>query len=233
MLRLSIHHCALHERNESNRWAALDIAYDKHEAMADYAAVLFLAGVGYTAPVKLTGYPRWSASIWDLVARTLGATVYGPMPIPPSEKPDRRCAYATRACAVIEAASGTTFGRLLGSASITQIPKQRGHYNVVLEEDILGRREGQFEFGTKRLNPAELFMRAACWALRGEDVPGPRPKLLLPATVKIGGVDLFDVEGLAEPARTGFRRFQMQRDPLADLQALAKAQDYVTFLMEG
>lgn len=64
-------------------------------------------------------------------------------------------------------------------------------------------------------------------------IPWPAPKLILPPSAKIDGVDRFDVESLTELARTGFRRFLADRFPTQEPQVLARSEDYVTFLMKS
>lgn len=233
MLRVSIHSGSLAERSFHNQMGVLDIAYAKQEAMADYLVGLSLRGVGETPPGRISDYPRWSGSLWDLTARALTRTLFADDQAPASAKTDKRCAYATRLCAVIEGTTLKHRGRELAGVQILQNTGQRGVYTATFDEDILGQRVGQFEFGTKRLNPAELLLRAICWTLYGKDNLGPRPKLILPATLSINGVDSLDVESLDEPARTGFKRFLAAGTPTAQPQALARAEDYVSFLMQG
>ena len=233
MLRISIHSGLLADHNIHNQMGVLDIAYGKKEAMADYLVGLSLRNVGETPPNSLSGYPRWSGSLWDLTARALTRALYAQDQAPPAAKPDKRCAYATRMCAVIEGHTLEHRGRQLAGVQILQNTGQRGVYTATFDEDILGPRMGHFEFGAKRLNPAELLLRAICWTLYGKDNLGPRPKLILPATLAINGVDSLDVESLDEPAKTGFKRFLAAGTPTAQPQALARAEDYVTFLMQG
>lgn len=230
MLRVNVHFGALPDRNEGNLCAVLDIAYAKQGLLSDYLVSLTVRGSGQAEPAMVMSYPRWSGNLWDLVARALGAALYGPGTAPPAAKPDRRCAYATRLCAAIEGADASSFGRLLGTAAIEQANGQRGRYVVTLFEDIMGSRSGCFEFGSKRLNPAELLFRGSCHALFGTDVPGPRPLLIVPALLKVDGEDHFDVQALNEPARTGFKRYLARRYPTTEALSLARAEDYAQFL---
>lgn len=58
--------------------ATADIARVKNGALADYEVDLqeaLLGNVGETGEVK--EYPRWSASVWDLVARGIAAALAG------------------------------------------------------------------------------------------------------------------------------------------------------------
>jgi hypothetical protein len=233
MLRISLHTGLLEDRSVHNQIGVLDIAYQKHEAMADYLVGLTLRNVGEVAPNFLNNYPRWSASLWDLVARSLGRVLYQDDQIPAADKPDRRCAYATRMCAVIEGTTAAHRGRELGTVEILQTLGKRGTYTPTFTEDIMGPRVAPFDYGTKKLNMADLLLRAICHALYGQDTLSRRPKLILPSSAKIDGVDRFDIEALTEPARTGFRRFLAERFPTKEPQVLARSEDYVTFLMKS
>ena len=233
MLRVSLHHSTLTDRSEANQCAVLEVAYAKQGLMSDYLVSLSLREDGQREPAMVMGYPRWAGSLWDLVVRALGASLYGTQPIPPADKPDRRCAYATKLCAVIEGSDAKRSGLLLGSATVTQDGNQRGRYVVELQEDILGRHQGKLAFGTKRLNPAELLLRAACQALYGAGQPGARPALIVPPVLKVEGVDHFDIQGLREPARTGFKRYVARRYPTAEELVLGRAEDYAEFLAKG
>lgn len=235
MLKLTVHSGLLSSRNEANQLATLDVAYQKRSALADYVVVLSLRGSGEVSPAFVRNYPRWSASVWDLVARALAQTLYRVDQIPPSTKPDRRCAYATRICASIERMTAAGRGHEVGTVEIQQDGGRRGLYTAVFDEEVLGQRRAQFEYGCKALNPAELLMRAICWTYYGDDVIGPIPKLLLPTSLKMDGVDYFHLAALDEPASTEFQRYQAYHakpgaEPLNNLQ---RAEDYVRFLMEG
>ena len=233
MLKLSIHAGLLDERNERNVLATVDIAYRKQAAMADYLVALTKRQAGECQPALLTGYPRWSGSLWDLAVRAIALVTYKDGQVPPSEQPDRRCAYATRLCAVIEKSTASDKSILLGQAELFQQGPERGFYTVRLQEDILGAREGRFAYGAKRLNPLDLMLRGLSWALFSQDKPGRRPGLILPTTIVIEGEDRFDVASLAEPARTGFTRFLATTRPSSEPMAMASAKDYVKFLMEA
>lgn len=232
MLKVYIHAGDLRERNEGNVLAILDIAYLKQEAFSDYAVGFAMKGVGAVEPDRIERYPRWAGSLWDLVARGLTRILYRADQAPPVVKPDRRCAYATRLCASIEKSTSTDRGIELGTAEIHQVPGQRGHYTAVFREDILGERGAAFTYGLKSLNPADLLLRAICWAYFEQDVLGPRPSLILPPAMKIDGVEQFDVNALTEPAKTGFLRFKGSYAMTAP-EPMAKAEDYVRFLMRG
>ncbi|QDZ28705.1 hypothetical protein [Noviherbaspirillum sp. UKPF54] len=232
MLTVSIHSGSLDEQCHANQLAKLDIAYAKKAALADYVVALSLRNHGELAPAELLGYPRWSSSLWELVARALGKALYRDNEIPHSSKPDRRCAYATRLCASIERMTSVDRGVELGTVEILQKGAKRGLYTAEFTEDILGSRTVKFEYGCKALNPCELLLRAICWAWYGTDILGPMPALIVPAPIRLEGVDRFHLESLSEPARTGFKRFLADgelKDPEA-ARGLPRADSYVHFL---
>lgn len=233
MLRVSIHAGLLAERCDANQLAVLDIAYQKRAPIADYIVALSTRQKGELEPSVVANYPRWSGSLWDLTARALTRVLHKADQAPPAPVPDRRCAYATKVCAVIQRLTPDERGVQLATAELRQPGKVRGQYQAVFDEDILGERTAEFTYGCKVLDPAELLLRAICYAYFGSDVLGKRPKLILPASLSIEGKDRFDIEGLAEPARTGFTRYQASRLPLAKPEALPLAQDYVDFLQRG
>jgi len=185
VLKVTVHSGLLAARTEANQLAVLDIAYQKKSALADYVVALSLRGSGELAPAFLVNYPRWSASVWDLISRALGRTLYRDNHVPASVKADRRCAYATRICASVERMTASDRGHEVGTVEILQDGPRRGVYTARFDEDVLGARTAHFEYGCKALNPAELLMRAICWAYHGTDVIGPMPKLDF---VHLGGV---------------------------------------------
>ena len=234
MLKVYLHAGRLTERNEGNVLAVLDIAYAKQAPLSDYAIALTQKGIGERPPEMLHNYPRWSGSLWDLVARAMTRILYHANQAPASRRPDKRCAYAIGLCAVIERATGRGHGVELAAAEVTMKPNQRGHYSVWLDEDIMGRREAEFSYGVKCLDPVDLLLRGICWALYRQDILGRPPKLILPTTIRIDGQEQFHVDSLEEPARTGFQRYRGMNFPTAEApEPMAKAEDYVRFLMRG
>ena len=233
MLKVTIHAGALRDRTLNNQLAVLDIAYAKREALADYLLAFSARGRGEVAPQVLASYPRWSASLWDLTARALTRVLYQADQAPPAGKPDRRCAYATRICAAIEQQTLGERGVELATVEISRDPKQRGAYTACFDEDILGSRAGAFQYGKKALEPADLVLRAICWTYYGLDILGPTPALDIPPSMSVNGVEMFHLEALHEPAKTGFLRHIGKALPLSKPAALQPAAEYVSFLMRG
>lgn len=69
--------------------ATADIGRIADGALADYEARLYEDGLGSVRAGNVSTYPRWSASIWDLVARSICAALGGnadqlpPRPVQP------------------------------------------------------------------------------------------------------------------------------------------------------
>ena len=233
MLKVSIHAGRLAERIPNNQIGVVDIAYQKRAALSDYLVAMQLNGKGEVQPGVVTDYPRWSGSLWDLVARALTRLLYQSDMAPPVQRIDRRCAYATKMCAVIQTLTADERGQQVAEVEILQPGTQRGHYVATFREDILGERRASFEFGCKVLNPAELLLRAICHGLWSKDTLGPRPGLIAPPAIDIDGELRFDIQSLAEPARTGFNRYRASRVPLATPEPMPKARDYVDFILKS
>jgi hypothetical protein len=234
MLRVLIHSSDLAGRNPGNIVATLDIAYADQAAWSNYTVGFSLKGVGETQPDTVREYPRWAASVWDLVARALTRILYREAIAPESPKPDRRCAYATKLCAVLEKSTESERGVELATVEIAQVGTRRGEYTAIFREDILGERGASFTYGLKSLLPADLLLRAICWAYFDKGVLGPRPALVLPATIEVDKVHVFDANALPEPARTGFHRYRGGNYPTTEpLTSMAKASDYELFLRKG
>lgn len=235
MLKVSIHAGLLDERSAANQLAVLDIAYDKKDLLSDYVVALSLHGKGEVPPAFVRRYARWSASVWDLIARAIGQVLYQTDQVPASAKADLRCAYATRICATVERLTAVDSGMELGAVEIAQRGGKRGLYTASFDEDILGQRSAEFEYGRKDLNPAELLMRAICWTYSAADVPGEKPELIVPPFIKVDGIDRFHVAALDEPAFTGFRRYRAVSGVAveAGFEDMPCAAEYITFLMKS
>lgn len=227
MIRVIIFSGDLATLNPGKQLAVLDIAYAKKGHLFHYLVAMSLRGVGEMPPDGVASYPRWSASLWDLVARGLTRVLYRADQAPALGEPDRRCAYATKICAVIEKATLTERAVELGTVEIAQKTGQRGHYTATFTEDVMGSREAHFVYGQKQLNPADLLLRAICWALFDQDQMGPTLKL-------DDGFDYFHLEALREPAKTGFLRYLEHSMPAGTpWNTMPKAKEYARFLSES
>lgn len=63
--------------------ATADVARVKNGALADYEIVLREDVLGEIGTGKLDGYPRFAASVWDLVARAVAIALAGREDLPP------------------------------------------------------------------------------------------------------------------------------------------------------
>jgi hypothetical protein len=234
MLSVKLHTGLLAQRSPNNTLAQLDIAYKVQKAWADYSLQFALKGVGEVAPAELLSYPRWAGSVWDLVARALALVLFRNEAFEPAPAPDKRCAYATKLCAVVERTTAKDNHVELASVEILQDAKKRGHYTATFREDILGERKATFVYGLKSLQHSELLLRAICYAYFGKDTLGERPALILPTTLQVDGKNVFDTHGLPEPAKTGFNRYRSHlQSSMAALLPMASADEYAAFLTKG
>jgi len=227
MLHVSIHAGRLKEVCAANRLDWLDIGYAKLGAKADYRVALFRVDRGAAPIVDIKLYPRWSASVWDLVVRAI-ALGLSAQPGPPIEQlPDltpleepiavpgskrkkpQLFADAEILSAIVyhQASEGTEDSQV----ATMQVDRQRarGVYRAKLTED---RRPAvlteEFLFRPEFLIPCELVARAALMALTGsiKDLP-ERPSFKMPVHHMVDGVSHVVIRHIPEPARTGFIRF--------------------------
>ncbi len=215
MLRVSIHAGPLAAVSRFNRIDWVDIGYERLDALADYKVAHFSIDQGAASPVLLRNYPRWSSSLWDLVARAI-AKALSPTPearddvAPPMEAPKPGAAFADAVSAVIEHAplAGRP-GRRLGAMEVLRHPRTRAIYRARVDEDLQPSLSTlPFAFAPRVLCPAELVMRAAMMRVSGQAVAmPPRPALCLPTPRLVDGKPYVAVRQLPEPARTGFLRW--------------------------
>lgn len=216
MLRLSVHAGRLGEESRFNRLDWLDIGYDKLAAVATYRVVLVQSGIGACPPQVIENYPRWSASLWDLVARAIALTLWPDCfgareAVRPVDRASKRPAFVEAVTGVLEhfPALGPPGGRRVATIEVVQHKRVRGVYHARLDEDLQRRCSTlPFLFAPKVMRPAELVMRAALMRLSGdtEKLP-PRPALSLPPAHLVNGAPYIEIRRLKEPARTGFERW--------------------------
>ena len=245
MLKVSMHASSLADASQFNKVAWLDIGYDRLAAIADYKAVMFIGGKGASPVSYLQNYPRWSASLWDLVARMIARCLHanieqGEEPIGKIEELAKKFAFAETLCAVLEHFPGgdDTRRSQLGTVEIKQL--KRGVYEARFTEDTFKSATlAPFVFRPKILNPAELVMRAAFLHTSGqcEEVP-VRPALCIPQQIKLNDLSYVPLSTLVNPARTGFTRWLLERSQEpeahpADPIGLAPAPLYAVFLKEA
>jgi hypothetical protein len=224
MLHVSTHVGLLEQATHLNRLDWMDIGYERLDAAADYKIVLFRYGEGGQRPVYLRDYPRWSMSIWDLVARAAALTTSPNLDQPqeavhPVETSPKRRAFAQAISVLVEHGPSKGMpGRRIAAMQIVQAGR-RGLYRARVEEDLWrSLTTAPFTFAPTRLQPVDLLLRAAVTRITGSpDVMPPRPALRLPAVVTHEGKPYVAIDRLEEPARTGFVRW-LHRNSEAPLQ---------------
>ncbi len=224
MLRVSVHTGLPSGVSRYNRTDWLDIGYEKLDADAEYKIVLFEAGIGAHEPVILRCYPRWSASLWDLVARSIAMALW-PEPTGRQERvapanfiDDKRVAFAEHTTAVVtHLPEHGAASREIGTMLIVHSQKARGVYRASVDEDT---RERQivtpFLFAPSTLSPIELVLRTALFMLHGAiDLLPPRPPLVIPPRDEDAGKKYVRLSRVAEPARSGLVRWMRKagREP--------------------
>lgn len=243
MLRLSIHASRLDAATRYNRVGWLDIGYERLAPVADYKVLLAQSGLGGGTPRTLVKYPRWSASLWDLVSRAIALCLSEddpPREVVPEITPGKHRAFCSSLSALVEHYPGGDAQRrhTLATADIQQ-KGRRCHYVACFEEHTMSPvTTDVFLFAPGRLRPTELLLHAALHRLYGKAVLGPRPALCVPDAISHAGTRFVAVHRLVEPARTGFLRWLTTNSeppiehPGAPL-GIAPESLYVTFLSEA
>ncbi len=172
-------------------------------------------------PKQLLNYPRYSGSLWDLVARCIAlslsdAHVADKDELRPYADMADHCASAARVCAIIDHRSGGKSRAVtrLGTAEIIESPSRRGVYVLNFSEDILGSRTTSgFRHTPGFMRFSDLLMRASLMHLYRDaaNFPG-RPKLHVPVTFLYGGERYINPDALPEPSRTAFRRWMLREN---------------------
>lgn len=210
MLKVSLHYATPSQVSARNKLGQLDISYARLDALADYKAVMFATGVGELPPVQLQGYPRWSASVWDLVARAVCLSLNGNEDFPSGDlSTSGRGAFIDDMSAVIEHWNdgGDSRRATIGTAHIS-MRKRRCHYLAAFEDDILGKRESSvFIHRPDGLSPWDLLARAYAWTAQERFELPARPSLYTPIPVQQGLSSFVPLDTVSEPALTGIRRW--------------------------
>lgn len=246
MLRVSIHAGPLAKASRFNLVAWLDIAYDRLDPIANYKTVLFETGIGATMPASLTGYPRWSASLWDLTARALALGLSHDQDNPTEDVPEliagdsKRFAFARHISAQItHTPAAGTHRKNLGSVEIGQVGRTRGTYVARFDEHTMPRQvTDPFMFAPAYLRTPELLLHACLVRLSGSHEMPPRPELCVPEAVEKDGLRYVAIHDLVEPARTGFADWlcRFSEPPIEHEGAplgIAPESMYVQFLREA
>lgn len=214
MLKVSLHYATPSQVSARNKLGQLDISYARLDALADYKAVMFATGTGEMPPVQLQYYPRWSASVWDLIARVVCLSLNGREAFPSGDlTAGGRGAFIDDMTAVIEHCNdgGDNRRATIGTAHIS-MRKRRCHYNAFFDDDILGKRESSvFIHRPEGLSPWDLLARAYAWTAQERFELPARPSLYTPIPVQQGLGFFVPLETVSEPALTGIRRWLHRR----------------------
>lgn len=208
MLKVTLHHAPPERVGLHNVIGRLDIGYAKLSLYADYKLVMTAAGVGELPPRRIQGYPRWSASVWDLVARAICLCLTGREGLGP-ELHGRKGAFFDHLTAVIEHwQDGVDTRRATVGTAYVQMRRRRCHYEAVFEDDLCGEvRAQQFCFAPEGLDPWELLARAYAWAAHKNPNLPRRPAACIPIPIEYAGASFVSLDTVPEPARTGIARW--------------------------
>lgn len=209
MLSVSIHASSPEKADRFNRLARLDIVYERLAPVADYKVSLLERNQDVRPPRALPQYPRWSASLWDLVARSLAICLPDEPTaietVPEFNPGEKRCAFAREVSVILDHAASDQ-KNTLGTAVIRRAGRRRGLYQAHFDEHTMKpRRTDVFEFAPAYFRPAELLLHACLYHLEGKPELPARPGLCAPPPVMLDGLPYIQVHQLVEPAQTGFR----------------------------
>jgi len=239
VLKVFLHNGPLDTVSPFNLLGRLDIGYENLDIHADYKAILTMSTAGELPPVRLLGYPRWTASVWDLVMRTIALALHGEEAFPALDFV-RRGAFAQQLTAIVQHwPDGEEQGRsTVGTAQIRMLRK-RCRYVATFEDDILGTQTStEFTHTPDVLVPWDLVARAYAWAGHGRASLPPRPSLYMPIPFEQDGQVVVALDTVKEPARTGLHRWMLNKG-VAAVGATAfscpciKEADYVRFLQKA
>jgi hypothetical protein len=221
MLKVSLHFATPATVSPENVLGRLDIGYARLDAKADYKAVLFTCGEGEHEPVQLYDYPRWSCSVWDLVARVVCRSLHQQEAIPKDDSESaRKGAFIDDMTAIIEHwPDGLDMRRsTIGTAHI-QMRRRRGNYLASFATDVAGdqHESSVFIHKPKQLKPWDLLARAYAWSVNERFELPPRPKLYIPIPMQDGEQSLVSLDTVSEPAFSGITKWMYKRGlgPLA------------------
>lgn len=210
MLKVSIHAGSFADCSTFNRLAVLDIVYAQLKPVADYKITLQERQRDVLPPRILSGYPRWSASLWDLTARVLAVALPDVLPtteaVPEVAPPlKKQRPSAEEISVVLEHIAGNRRSTL-GTVAIQQAGRKRGVYEAHFEEHTMKPyRTGTFEYLPEYFRPTELLLHACAHRLTNTAALPARPGLCLPPPITVNAHEYVAIHQLLEPARTGFQ----------------------------
>jgi hypothetical protein len=215
MFKVTLHSGDVKDACLHNMLGKLDFGYSKLDVIANYKAELFSCGVGSHGLTYLEDYPRWSASIWDLIARLVANGLYKTEALPemPCGPTGKAGAYAKRMCAVVEHWSELEETRRarVGTAQLTQ-DAGKCYYVCELHDDLLGTRTSEvFRHAPEVLQHWDLLARGVNWTDAKHWQLPARPPLRLTQPFEEGGKSYVGLGRIAQPARGGFEQWLVRQ----------------------
>ncbi|MBV8470358.1 MAG: hypothetical protein JOY60_10940 [Burkholderiaceae bacterium] len=215
MLKVTLHTAPPDKANAFNLVGRLEIGYAKLAAIADYKVAMLATGLGEVSPARVQNYPRWSASIWDLVARAVCISLNRQESIWPTDIPVRRKgAYAVHLSAIVEHwPDGLGNKRSTIATAHIQMRRRRCSYVARFEDDLMGESVSDvFVHTPEVLMPWDLFARAYAWTFNGKLELPKRPPLAVPLPFEYAGGSYVLLDTLPEPSRSGIRRWLVRQN---------------------
>lgn len=210
MLKVSLHFATPATVSPENVIGRLDIGYAKLDAHADYKAVMFTAGLGEHPPIQIYDYPRWSGSVWDLVARAICKSLNDREVLRPMAMPARRCAFIDDMTAMIEHwPDGVDTKRATIGIAHIKMCRRRGNYIAMFNTDVEGdvQETSVFTYKPKILKPWDLLSRAYAWSVDESFELPLRPDLYVPIPIQDCGMSLVNLSTVSEPAYSGILKW--------------------------
>lgn len=248
MIKLSIYAGPIESASLHTRLAWLDLAYHKVGPYSDYKTCLFQNGHGCGPTLILKRYPRWSSSIWDLLARAIcinlnasaDSELTDPECMPAVNNQTKAIAFAEEISAQVEHHQGGKVTKITTICSMSiKKGRKKGMYAASLS-DNMGQSFDNIEvvYRPSVFQPALLVAKVACQLLHGDPESLPsRPLLLLPHAQEEGGLKWVCVHAVREPAKRGFMRWLAESNiPLIhsdQFGEVVNADCYAQFLVES
>ena len=214
MLKVTLHSAKPSSVSARNLVGRLDIGYATLDAIADYKGAMVTAGLGEQEPVVLKGYPRWSASLWDLVVRMTCLCINRQERVWPAEIPNARAgAFIDDLTARVEHwPDGFDVRRATVGTCHIAMRGTRCNYDATFTDDILGTsKSAVFRHTPAVLTHWDLLTRAYAWTTTETFVLPPRPELYIPIPIEHEEQSFVSLDTVSEPARTGCYRWLAKR----------------------
>lgn len=214
MLKVTLHSVPPARANAFNMVGRMDIGCAKLAAIADYKVSLFSAGIGEVPPTRVDGYPRWSASVWDLVVRAACLSINRKEAVWPTDIPVRRKgAYMLDLGAIVEHwPDGRGSRRATVATAHIKMRNRRCHYVATFEDDLVGEATSDvFAHTPEVITPWDLLARAYAWSYNGVLELPKRPKLCVPLPIEHKGESYVLLDTLQDPSRLGVRRWMVRQ----------------------